>query len=308
MGDKGGQKAKRRADQAMVFTYHQARLADLLEHVRDGFADYDGGRIDAFQLDDIIHHYKRAANELWKFCAVSGSQVEMVARVLERMPGEHRARLVGTGRTKADVTGRVDEDAPLRFPQPDDVFQLRISLLEVEPTIWRRLLVPQDVALPRFHAIIQVCMGWTDSHLHQFKVGEVRFGQPDDEYEPGPINYRRVSLNQLLPSRGSTCIYEYDFGDGWEHLIELEDELPAQQITIRLPRCIGGERSCPPEDCGGPHGYAEFLAAIRDPRHEEHEAQLRWAGGSFDAEAFDVDEVNRLLLRFASRPSPRMRC
>jgi hypothetical protein len=89
IGDRAAGKAKRRADQVMVATYHQARLGDLLEHVRDGFVEYDGGRIDAFQLDEIIHHYKRAATELWKLCAVSGSQVELVARALERMRAEN---------------------------------------------------------------------------------------------------------------------------------------------------------------------------------------------------------------------------
>jgi pRiA4b ORF-3-like protein len=205
------------------------------------------------------------------------------------------------------VAGRPNAQPPMRFPQPDDVFQLRISLVDVEPTIWRRLLVAQDVVLPRLHSIIQAAMGWKDSHMHQFKVGEVRFGEPDDEYEPGPIEYRRISLNQILPRRGSSCVYEYDFGDGWEHLIELEDELPIDQVSARLPQCIAGERACPPEDCGGPHGYMEFLAAIKDPRHEEHESLLGWAGGSFDPQAFDIDRVNRLLSRFRNLPSRRGR-
>jgi Plasmid pRiA4b ORF-3-like protein len=196
-------------------------------------------------------------------------------------------------------------DQAMRFPQPDDVLQLRVSLLEVEPAIWRRLLVPQDVLLPHFHAILQVCMGWQNSHLHQFKVGHVRFGEPDREFEPGPIDYRRISLNQILTRRGSSCVYEYDFGDGWEHLIELEEELPSADVTARLPHCLGGARACPPEDCGGPHGYSELLSALRDPGHKDHLAMLQWAGGSFDPEAFDIDRVNRLLSRFASRPGRR---
>jgi hypothetical protein len=193
----------------------------------------------------------------------------------------------------------------MRFPQADDVFQLRVSLLEIEPAVWRRLLIPQDSLLPRVHTVLQACMGWQDSHLHQFKVGDLRFGEPDDEYAPGPIDYRRISLNQILHTRGSNCIYEYDFGDGWEHLIELEDELPLEQVPEGLPHCVGGERACPPEDCGGPHGYVEFLAAIRDPDHSEHDAMLQWAGGSFDPEAFDIDRVNRLLSRFAARQRRR---
>jgi len=117
-----------------------------------------------------------------------------------------------------------------------DIFQLRVSLVDVDPPIWRRLLVPQDVALPRLHAILQVAMGWTDSHLHQFKVGELRFAEPDDEHEPGPIDYRRITLDQIAPRRGSTCIYEYDFGDSWDHLIEVEDETAAAPWLCRIPR------------------------------------------------------------------------
>lgn len=184
-----------------------------------------------------------------------------------------------------------------RFSQPDDVFQLSVCLLEVEPTIWRRILIPQDIPLPRFHAVLQIVMGWSDSHLHQFRVGELRFGEPTTEFERGPIDHRRITLNQILPRRGATCIYEYDFGDGWEHLIELEEELPAQAVAARLPHCLTGERACPPEDCGGPHGYVDFLSAIQDLGHPEHHAYLEWAGGSFDPEAFDLDRANRLLRR-----------
>src|SRR6266545_1868672 len=150
-------------------------------------------------------------------------------------------------------------------------------------------------------------MGWTDSHLHQFKIGDARFAEPDHEYEPGPIDYRRLTLDQIARHRGSSCIYEYDFGDSWEHLIEVEDELPIESVHAPVPRCLGGERACPPEDCGGPPGYAEFLEAIRDPRHPEHDGHLEWVGGAFDPETFDVERVNRSLGRFAPRPAPLTR-
>lgn len=187
-----------------------------------------------------------------------------------------------------------------RFPLPDDIFQLRVTLLGVEPPIWRRLLVPQDLTLPRLHAVLQVVMGWTNSHLHQFKVGDVHFAEPHQELEPGPVDHRRVTLNQIAPRRGSTCVYQYDFGDSWEHLIEVEDELAAETVTAPVPRCLGGERACPPEDCGGPYGYAEFLQAIRDPGHPEHAGSLEWAGHDFDPEAFDPEGVNGVLSRYAA--------
>ena len=195
-------------------------------------------------------------------------------------------------------------DPRLRFSQPDDIFQIRVSLIDVEPPIWRRVLVPQELTLPRLHSVLQAVMGWTDSHLHQFNVGDLRFAEPDKEFEPGPIDYRRLALNQIVPRRGSTCIYEYDFGDSWEHLIEVEDELPIDTVADPLPRCLAGERACPPEDCGGPDGYAEFLKALRHLNHPEHDGLVEWAGGDFDPEAFDIERVNRILARHAQRPRP----
>ena len=190
-----------------------------------------------------------------------------------------------------------------RFPLPDDIFQLRVSLIDVEPLIWRRLLVAKDVTLPRLHPILQAAMGWTNSHLHQFRLGDVSFAEPHPDYEPGPIDYRNIRLNQIAPRRGSTCIYEYDFGDGWEHLLEVEDELPIDTVRDPVPRCLGGARACPPEDCGGPFGYAEFLEAIRNPKHPEHDHMLEWADPEFDPERFDPDRVNRGLARYATRPT-----
>ncbi len=182
---------------------------------------------------------------------------------------------------------------------------MRVSLIGIEPPIWRRLLVAQDVMLPQLHAILQPVVGWTNSHLHQFKVGDVIFAEPNREYEPAAIDYRRIALNQIAPRKGATCIYEYDFGDGWEHLIEVEDELPVERVRPPIPRCLEGERACPPEDCGGPPGYADFLAAIRDPDHPENDGHVEWAGGDFDPEVFDLEGVNRILARFSSPATAR---
>jgi hypothetical protein len=104
-----------------------------------------------------------------------------------------------------------------------------------------------------------------------------------------------------LPGCGATCIYDYDFGDGWEHLIEVEAEVPNENVTVHVPRCLGGEPACPPDDCGGPHGYAHFVEAIRDSEHEEHNDYVQWLGGAFDPEAFDLGGVNRTLSRLAAR-------
>lgn len=188
-----------------------------------------------------------------------------------------------------------------RFSQPDDAFLVRVSLKDIAPPVWRRLVVPQDVRLPRLHKIIQAAMGWKDYHLHQFLVGDVRFAAPDDEYLPGPIDYANIGLNQIAPRRGATCVYEYDFGDSWEHLIEVEEELPVEFVTTAIPFCVDGQRACPPEDAGGPSGYERLVEALHDPSNEEHDDLRRWAGGRFDPEAFDLDAANRRLARYRPR-------
>lgn len=189
-----------------------------------------------------------------------------------------------------------------RFPKPDDIFQLYVTLMGVEPAIWRRLLVAQDVTLPRFHAILQDAMGWTNSHLHAFKVGDVEFAEPDPDFgHVQPISHRRIRLNQILNHPGSTCVYEYDFGDGWEHLIKLEQEVPADEVTTQVPCCLDGERACPPEDVGGTGGFADFLVALQDPGHPEHDQNRAWVGPHYDPEAFDPNDVNVLLSVYAGR-------
>lgn len=110
-------------------------------------------------------------------------------------------------------------------------------------------------------------------------------------------NERRVTVAQLVPEAGSSFVYEYDFGDSWEHEILVEQILEPEE-HVHYPLCIGGARACPPEDVGGVPGYAEFLEAIRDPEHEEHDNMLIWAGGDFDPEGFDRNRVNAALRRF----------
>lgn len=201
-------------------------------------------------------------------------------------------RLTG-GRSMNEVTR-------FRFPQPDDVFQLGVRLVDSEPSIWRRLLVEQHVLLPQLHRILQAAMGWTDSHLHQFLVGDLQFGEPDDEFSPGPIDYRHISVNQVLSRPGAVLLYEYDFGDSWGHLIELEERLDSESVSGPLPRCVDGARACPPEDCGGIHGYERLLETIGDPRDPEHDQYASWLGTGFDPEAFDLDTVNERLARTAA--------
>ena len=134
-------------------------------------------------------------------------------------------------------------------------------------------------------------MGWAGGHLHQFIDGEDYYGPPDLE---DAENENRVRLNQIAPAEKARFLYEYDFGDSWEHDILVEKILPAE-VGVKYPVCLKGARACPPDDCGGVWGYADLLEALKDPAHPEHKEMLEWIGGELDPEAFDLEEVNKML-------------
>ena len=175
------------------------------------------------------------------------------------------------------------------FANPEPVvYQLRVVLRGVSPLIWRRLLVCGESTVADLHAVLQIAFGWSDEHLHRFVIQGRHYG--DD----GRADPRRVRLSDLGLRVGERWLYEYDFTDGWQHDLRLE-----QIVTLvpgqSYPRCTGGHRAAPPEDCGGPWGYADFLAAIRDPEHESHRELKEWVGGKFDPERFSVEAVNKSL-------------
>ena len=177
---------------------------------------------------------------------------------------------------------------------PASVHQLKVTLQGVRPPIWRRLRVPSDVTLAKLHRILQVAMGWEDGHLHRFRVGAASYGDRGLLGDVVDRSERTARLDQVASSEQSTLWYEYDFGDGWEHVIVVEAVL-APEPGVRYPICVAGKRACPPEDCGGPWGYGELLEAIGAPTHPAHTELVTWLGGSFDPEAFDVADVNRRL-------------
>ena len=177
------------------------------------------------------------------------------------------------------------------------IYQIKISLIGAKPPIWRTVLVPSNIDLETFHDVIQLAMGWTDSHLHQFIANKVFYGIPDDDFELEMEDESKYKLSQLLTKEKDTLIYEYDFGDSWEHKILLEKILPYDSKTV-LPVCIKGKRACPPEDCGGIWGYEELLETISDPKHPDHEDMLEWLGGEFDPEEFDLEEINEDLAEY----------
>jgi hypothetical protein len=174
------------------------------------------------------------------------------------------------------------------------VLQLRIDLEEVDPPIWRRLLVPSDIRLDRLHDVFQVAMGWTDSHLHAFTIGTKRYGMHVDDFSDTELDEKKFRAHAAI-GRRRRFRYEYDFGDGWQHQVVVEDVVTTSPIGLTFAVCLEGERSCPPEDCGGAYGYADFLGAISDPRHEEHDELIEWVGKDFDPEAFELAITNVIL-------------
>lgn len=182
-------------------------------------------------------------------------------------------------------------------------YQLLVELLEIQPRIWRRLIVADTTPLPLLHRIFQVAFGWQDYHLHEFRAGSVRFGVPDEDFPPPHIDEQRVSLYQIAYEPGDRFLYTYDFGDSWHHDAVLED-LRAAAGPPR-PRCVDGQRASPPEDCGGVDGYERLLSALRDPEDAEHDNFRQWVG-RWDPEHLDLEAINRRLARLPQR-RPRTR-
>ena len=182
------------------------------------------------------------------------------------------------------------------------VYQLKVTLKYIQPPVWRRLLVASTANLQDVHMTLQITLGWTNSHLHEFVVGRSRYGLPDDEFPTDALDEIDYRLDQLLTKENDTLVYLYDFGDSWEHEVVLEKILPYDTKAV-LPRCIEGARACPPEDVGGMPGYEMFLEAIGDPSHPEYEAMLAWVGGDFDAEHFDLAETSDLLREYKKNKS-----
>ena len=175
-----------------------------------------------------------------------------------------------------------------------------------KPPIWRRMQITSETTLVQFHRIMQCVMGWEGSHLYQFVIGGIAYGDPGMVGEWDAEDARTVTLVALVRGERSKLLYEYDFGDSWEHELLVEKILPLDEGK-RYPVCLTGKRACPPEDCGGVWGYASFLDALHDPEHPEHEEMRDWIGGAFDPEGFDLDEVNVALQRLTPSEGRRGR-
>jgi hypothetical protein len=174
------------------------------------------------------------------------------------------------------------------------VYAIKVTLLGTSPPIWRRILVPREITLRNLHRTLQTVMGWTNSHLHQFV--RQRQGSPGPGTRVGNkiADENRTKLGELIGTVGARLWYEYDFGDGWQHELLLEEVLLGDETFQQT--CVGGKRCCPPEDCGGTEGFAGLLQALQDANHPRHDELFDWIG-DFVPEFFSADEVNRRLRR-----------
>ena len=208
---------------------------------------------------------------------------------------------------------------PVLLPRRETpaTFVVRVDLDDAEPPIWRRVRLASDLTLAQLHEIVQVVMGWTDSHLHQFTMGAAAtdgpvqpFLTPFDEMDAfdgideDGIMEADVRLDEVLASAGDELAYAYDFGDNWQHTLLLEsvEERAADEPDAV---CVAGERACPPEDVGGAPGYEEFLEALADPDHEQHDDMVGWSGATFDPEDARIDRIVERFDQLAKKWSPR---
>lgn len=190
-----------------------------------------------------------------------------------------------------------------QFDPYDYVIRLDAHIDGIEPAISRTLELSRDLNFAQLHEVLQAAFGWTDSHLHQFIVGGIIIGAPEyiEDHDHGPrvIEATEFRLRDLRFPFGSDgklhIIYQYDFGDDWNHHLVLTPTQPVE--GVKYPRCIAGSRSCPPEDVGGSGGYADFLEAWSDPEHESHKSNRRWVGSKFDPERFDIEATNKAITK-----------
>ena len=184
----------------------------------------------------------------------------------------------------------------MKIDPPQHLYQVKVTLQKTDPPVWRRLLVRSDTTLLQLHRILQVMLGWKDYHLHEFRVGSVLFGESDPDSGLRRISEKATVLADVLRKVGDRLEYAYDFGDGWEHEILLE-EIAELDPEAMYPVVVAGARACPPEDVGGTQQYRSFLRAIADPNDPEHENYLDWCGGSYDPDKFDAKSINMILER-----------
>jgi hypothetical protein len=175
------------------------------------------------------------------------------------------------------------------------LLDLKITLLGIQPRVWRRFVVSPELTLDKMHRILQAVMGWRDTHLYRYRAGGCTYADPRLGLEGGSRDERAVRVSDLLSVPGSRMLYDYDFGDGWQHEIRCEGWVESD-IQSPYALCASGARACPPEDCGGPPGYGDLLRALKCRRSRGEEVHA-WVGGNFDPEAFSADDANAAVAR-----------
>jgi hypothetical protein len=176
------------------------------------------------------------------------------------------------------------------------VYELRVSLRGSRPMIWRRFQVLSDITLFRLHSVLQIVMGWKDNHLHRFLAEQTNDGEPDSKYGGDHEDDRRTCLGRILRKSRDAMVYEYDFGDRWEHIVVLE-RIVEPVPGAPYPVILAAEGACPPENVGGIGGYDQFLQTMTNPGHPEHREMMAWWGGPFDPKLYDIEARNEVLLR-----------
>lgn len=187
----------------------------------------------------------------------------------------------------------------------DKALQFKATLKDIKPDIWRRFIIPADFRLDQLHDVLQVLFGWVDYHLRRFTINGVEYGipDPDDDFKTVDLDDSLYRLHELYKKVGQHSTYEYDFGDGWKISLVLEKVLDPDP-EVKLPVCLDGKRSGPPEDVGGPWGYMDFLEAINDPSNDMHDQLLEWIGGKFDPEAYNLKAINQKLKGVENKKPP----
>ena len=199
---------------------------------------------------------------------------------------------------------------PKTAATPDEpVYQIKVTLEEIAPEIWRRFLVSPSMTLDQLHKVLQVAFGWTNSHMHHFFDKDDNFYEPPNPYpnpfgDAPPADSKKTRLADVLPDVKSALRYEYDMGDSWMHFIALEKILP-DAGGASLPICVDGANAGPPDDCGGPPGYAHLLEALADPAHEGHDEMREWVGAKFDPAECNLEAINRKLKPKAAKKAPK---
>jgi hypothetical protein len=246
-----------------------------------------GARVIQFTLDELDELLDRVEESVYR---AKGNEKQKVLRIVEKV-----SKLLGSTIDPDEMPGH-------GLPkQTDTVFQIKITPRGIDPPIWRRIQT-MDCTLGELHGIIQVAMGWEFEHLYRFNIGGVEYADLGMASFDDVEDACDTRLSEVLPTsnRRPRFEYEYDFGDQWIHQLIVEERL-SPETGVKYPLCVAGQRACPPEDCGGPWGYPEFVEEISNPAHPRHREMLEWVGGEFDPERFDRGTVNRELRRMRTR-------